>query len=83
MLCGSPGEYGKAKEYLLGAVLIMKENGNRKGNASWERGVDTGCLGEYGEAGEYLVDVHLILKEIGDRKGKASWERIDTIWMSG
>ena len=67
------GEYGKAEEFQKKALVIMKEIGDKQGEANCYGQLGTGfqSLGEYGEAEEYQRKALVIRKGIGDRQGEA------------
>ena len=81
----SVGEYCKAEEYLKEALVITKEIGNKKGEASSYGNLGSlfQSVGEYGKAEEYLQKALAIRKEIGDKKGEASsYGKLGTVFQS-
>ena len=81
----SVGEYCKAEEYLKKALVITKEIGNKKGEASsyGNLGIVFQSVGEYGKAEEYFQKALAIRKEIGDKKGEASsYGNLGTVFQS-
>ena len=69
----SLGQFGKAEEYQKKALVIGKEIGYRKGEATCYGNVGTvyESIGQYGKAEEYMKKALLIKNEIVDKEGEA------------
>ena len=67
----SVGQYNKAEEYLHKALVISKEIGDKKGEASAYGNLGTvfQSVGQYTKAEEYLQKGLTIYEEIGDKGG--------------
>ncbi len=73
----------EAKELYERAIKIMKETGDRKGEARayGQCGTTFICLGEYMKAKEYLETALAIRKEIGNIKGEAAdYKNLGTVF---
>ncbi|KAL9986593.1 hypothetical protein ACROYT_G000761 [Oculina patagonica] len=70
----SLGEYVKAKDYLVKALAINQEIGDRNSEAASYGNIGNvfQSLGDYVKAKEYFEKALAISKEIGDRRGEAS-----------
>ena len=81
----SLGEYEMAKEYLIKALVIRKEIGDRKGEALCYGNLGTLFLSlcKYAKADEYLRKALAIREEIGDREGEgADYGNLGTVLQS-
>ena len=70
----SLGEYGKAKEYPVKALVIRIQIGDKEGEAISYGNLGIVCqsVGEYDKSKEYLEKALATKKEIGDETGEAS-----------
>ena len=81
----SLGEYDKTKEYFEGALVIMKDIGDKSGETSCHAnlGIVSRSGGNYAIAKEYHHKALRISKEIGHRKGEgACYGNLGTVFSS-
>ena len=73
-MCEQQFKYPEAREFYKRAMNIMKESGDRKGEAyaNGKVGTMSHRLGDYYKAIEYLEKALAITIEVGERKGEAS-----------
>ena len=66
-------EYGKAETCYKSALLVTKEIGDKRGEATCYENLGTvyDSLGKYGKAETYQRNALVIRKEIGDKQGEA------------
>ena len=79
------GEFKEAECLYKKALSIMKENGDRHGEARCYGGLGVvlNHIGEVGKAEEYLKKAIVIRKEIGDRQGEADdYESLGNVFQA-
>ena len=79
------GQYGMAEEYLKKALVISKEIGDRKGEATCYGNLGSvyKSLGQDGKAEEYQKKALFIRKGIDDREGEATcYGNLGTVYES-
>ena len=81
----SLGEYEKAKTYHENALVILKEIGDKRGEATCYGNLGTvyQYLDEYEKAKTYQENALVIRKEIGDKQGEATcYGNLGTVYRS-